>query len=152
MGSESAEKIVNVRSSRYRQFATFWIATLTILWARGIFFGTPNETRSNVTNSNASKTASNTSNLAIAPKTTALSNTSNLEGCKISFKYSNPREWKTKPLWFSSYPDSIPEATHKRMINSITGLTAGGKNFYASHKKMRHCFGPTETATCNNIH
>lgn len=77
--------------------------------------------------------------------------------CRTSFQPPPPKakgEWSTKPLWLASHPNSLEDNTHRNLVNSITGLNAGGKSFYASSRpqQLRQCFGVTETATCSNIH
>lgn len=79
------------------------------------------------------------------------------ENCTVSFQSpptKQPGEWSTKPLWFPSHPNTIEDSLHKQLVNSITGLKAGGKSFYSSSKvaKLKQCFGQTETATCLNVH
>jgi len=80
---------------------------------------------------------------------------SHLENCTISFQpLPGSDKWTTKPLWFPSHPNTIEDSLHRKLISGITGLSAGGKSFYASSKamKLKQCAGQTETATCSNVH
>lgn len=80
---------------------------------------------------------------------------SRLQNCTMSFQPLPGRDkWTTKPLWFPSHPNTIEDSLHKKLISGITGLSAGGKSFYASSKamKLKQCVGQTETATCSNVH
>jgi len=60
-----------------------------------------------------------------------------------------PKEQWSKPLWFGIVHNSFPDSIHKELIKQLTGLESGGKSFYASTKKLKHCIGETESATCS---
>jgi len=96
---------------------------------------------------------SNTHRLDQSDKRVEL-NLTEFRNCTVSFQPSKePNQWiGRKPIWLSAYPTSLKESTHKNIIHQLTGLDQGGKNYYASSKNLRHCFGTTETATCINVH
>jgi len=80
-------------------------------------------------------------------------NLTGFRNCTVSFQPPKAQnKWNTKPIWIPAYPTSLKESTHKSIINQLTGLGQGGKSYYASSKNLKKCFGPTETATCNNVH
>ena len=91
--------------------------------------------------------------VSTAPTPKLLPDFSKYENCTVSTPPARS-EWTTKPLFFPSHPNSVDDNLLKSLINSMTGLGAGAKSFYASSRKMglRQCFGKTETAACMLIH
>lgn len=85
------------------------------------------------------------------------------ENCNISFVPPLPRlqesEWR-KPLWVPSFPASGSASPSKKgdltkqLIDTITGLKQGTKNYHMSIKggKLRRCKGMSETAACTQGH
>jgi hypothetical protein len=85
------------------------------------------------------------------------------QNCTVSFVPPPPRkspsEWR-KPLWVTSYPASGSASPTKKgdltkqLIDAITGLKAGTKNYHMSIKggKLRRCYGMSETAACTQGH
>ena len=59
-----------------------------------------------------------------------------------------PEEKWSKPIWFKFLHHSFPDEAHKNLINNLTNLNAGGKNFYVSASNLKHCKGTTQTVTC----
>jgi hypothetical protein len=84
---------------------------------------------------------------------------SDLENCTLSWVPPPPRrDWPTKPFWLPAFPASGAASASnkgdvmKPIINGITGLAAGTKNFHVSAPRLKRCYGPTETAACSNGH
>jgi hypothetical protein len=76
---------------------------------------------------------------------------SQFEHCEnAKFNVSQPAgaEASTKPIWFTAVPHRISDRLHKTLINTMTGLAAGGKSFIASSRGLKHCIGHGQTATC----
>ena len=83
--------------------------------------------------------------------------------CTVSFVPPQPRlqesEWR-KPLWVPSFPASGSASPSKKgdltkqLIDTITGLKQGTKNYHMSMKggKLRRCKGISETAACTQGH
>ena len=81
------------------------------------------------------------------------------ENCTISFQPPPARkEWDTKPLWLPAYPGSGAASASKKgdvlkpLIDALTGLKAGVKNYHMSGPRLKRCKGPSETAACSNGH
>ena len=67
--------------------------------------------------------------------------------------FKAPETFTTKPIWMAMPPYTISDPFHKKLINPLTGTSAGAKSFYASMKgKLRHCIGNGQSVTCLNIH
>ena len=82
--------------------------------------------------------------------------------CSVSFSPLPPRkeaEWR-KPLWVPSFPGSGSASPSKKgdvvkeLIDSLTGLKQGTKNYHTSMRggKLKRCRGISETAGCSNGH
>jgi hypothetical protein len=54
----------------------------------------------------------------------------------------------TKPIWFIAAPNRVSNSLHSTLINTMTGLGSGGKNFIAKSSGLKHCIGKGQTATC----
>ena len=81
------------------------------------------------------------------------------ENCTVSFQHPPAqRDWTTKPLWLPAYPGSGAASASKKgdvmkpLIDQLTGLKAGVKNYHMSGPRLKRCYGPTETAACSNGH
>lgn len=61
-------------------------------------------------------------------------------------------EWKTKPLWFPSYPNAIDDKVVKELVSKITGIPNGAKLYYSKSANAKRCKGNTETAACLLYH
>jgi len=89
------------------------------------------------------------------------------EKCSSALKQLSPvrpkEEWK-KPLWLPAFPGSGSTTVAKdgegsgnigvQLINGITGLKMGAKNYHALRKNvLKRCLSTTdETAACTNSH
>jgi hypothetical protein len=83
----------------------------------------------------------------------------NLQNCTLTFIAPPPRrkenEWRT-PLWVPSYPASGSASPSrqgdivKEIIEKVTGLQGGVKNYHASmRKQLKRCKGISETVACS---
>jgi hypothetical protein len=85
-----------------------------------------------------------------------------LENCTVSFVLSPNSKIPGKPLWMPSYPGSGAASASKQgdvmkpIVNALSGLNAGSKNYHMSSKRLRRCkalAGPSNpTAVCTNGH
>jgi hypothetical protein len=84
------------------------------------------------------------------------------ENCTISYQPPPPRtdekDWR-KPLWVPSLPASGASGPSnkgdlmKALIDSVTGLNKGTKNYHMSMRnRLRRCRGISETAACTQGH
>jgi hypothetical protein len=84
------------------------------------------------------------------------------ENCTISYQPPPPRtdekDWR-KPLWVPSLPASGGAGPSKKgdlmkaLIDSVTGLDKGTKNYHMSMRnRLRRCRGISETAACTQGH
>lgn len=91
------------------------------------------------------------------------SDVSQWEGCSISFHSprQNRNKWTTKPLWVPSYPNAASTAATpatgdqdliKPLIEAITGLEKGVKNYHVKSSTTKKCKGVEETVACTMMH
>lgn len=69
----------------------------------------------------------------------------------VDFKFNATApagEVETKPIWFNAAPNRVSPNFHRTLINTMTGLSSGGKSFIAQSSGLKHCIGKDQTATC----
>ena len=75
--------------------------------------------------------------------------------CTIAFKpppARNEADWR-QPLWLPSMPGFGSGHLMKNLVDSLTGLNSGTKNYHASIKnRLKRCKGISETVVCTQAH